>query len=317
MSFSLQVKNELAHLDPERPCCRLAELSALTRGLGVIEISGQQRQAVHLATENAALARKIIRLFKALFELDLEVLVRKGSRLRKNNIYLVRVPDPGRTGEVLRRLGITTAGGRLIYGLGRALIGRACCRRSFLRGVFLAGGSVNSPEGEYHLELGISSEAYGEKLAALLKQERLDPRLAPRKGGYVLYLKEGEQVVRFLNIIGAHEALLHFENVRIYKDVRNRVNRLVNCETANLDKTVSAALRQVEDINLIGATIGLARLPARLRQLAEARLHYPEASLKELGESLDPPLSKSAVNHRMRKLQEIADHIRNQFTENS
>ena len=172
------------------------------------------------------------------------------------------------------------------------------------------GGSISNPEKTYHLEFVTHSEEYAVDLSKLINSYGLNSKVIQRKNSYIIYIKEGEQIVDLLNIIGAHSCLLELENIRIMKEMRNNVNRLVNCETANLSKTVNAAVRQVESIKLIQSQIGLQRLPKNLREIAELRLNYPDESLKELGEMLDPPVGKSGVNHRLRKIEKIAEELR-------
>jgi DNA-binding protein WhiA len=197
------------------------------------------------------------------------------------------------------------------HGMPDRVVEKDCCKRAYLRGIFMGGGSVSDPERSYHLELTLHNKKYGEALSEFLMQiYGLESKHIVRKNNYVLYFKDGDQIVDFLNIIGAHSALLNFENVRIVKQMRNNVNRLVNCETANLNKVVDAALRQVKDIELIIERRGIESLPDNLRAVAEMRLENPDLSLKELGEQLDPPVGKSGVNHRLRKIEAIAETIR-------
>ena len=183
-------------------------------------------------------------------------------------------------------------------------------RRAYIRGAFIGGGSISNPEKTYHLEFVTHSEEYAVDLSKLINSYGLNSKVIQRKNSYIIYIKEGEQIVDLLNIIGAQSCLLELENIRIMKEMRNNVNRLVNCETANLSKTVNAAVRQVESIKLIQSQIGLQRLPKNLREIAELRLNYPDESLKELGEMLDPPVGKSGVNHRLRKIEKIAEELR-------
>lgn len=310
MSFSAVTKNELARLIGDRSCCRLSELAALIKMNGSIQISGKHQVGLNITTENAAVARKIISLVKSLFGLQTEVLVSRKTRLRKNNVYLVRVLPQQGISDILRKPGILDRAGNLENTVLQDLVGRECCRRAYLRGVFLGGGSVNNPGSDYHLEIITGSEKFARFTGRLMRKFHLSPKISRRKQWHVIYLKEGEQIVAFLNIIGAHSALLDYENVRIYKDMRNQINRLVNCETANLNKTVDASLRQIENIKLIKDTIGLKHLPEALREISELRISYPDSSLKELGDMVSPPLGKSGVNHRLRKIEEIADKIR-------
>jgi cell division protein WhiA len=309
MSFSTETKNELARVINNGRCCQLSELAALVKMDGILQISGANRMALNITTENAATARKIIILFKNLFDLHTEIIVNKKSRLKKNNIYQVLIPPQGKVHTIVKELGIIGEG-TFNYGINETLLKRECCRRSYLRGAFLGGGSVNSPEGNYHLEIITNNEDHSSGICELINKYGLNAKNSSRKNWFVVYLKESEQIVELLNIMGAHKALLNFENVRIMKDMRNKVNRLVNCETANLNKTVNAAFRQIENIKILADTIGLDKLPASLREIAEVRLEYPDESLKELGEMLEPKVGKSGVNHRIRKLEKLAEKVR-------
>jgi hypothetical protein len=186
------------------------------------------------------------------------------------------------------------------------ILKRSCCQRAFLRGAFLSIGSMSNPEKGYHLEMVCGNTLQAKQLQQLMVGFGLDAKIVPRKKYFVVYLKEGENIVDFLNVCEAHVALMELENLRIVKEMRNSVNRQVNCETANITKTVNAAARQIEDIKFIRDYMGFAKLPDNLREMAEVRLEYPEATLKELGQYLNPPVGKSGVNHRLRKLSEIA-----------
>ncbi|MBZ4654653.1 MAG: sporulation transcription regulator whiA [Peptococcaceae bacterium] len=311
MSFSTQTKDELAHIYTEKRCCQLAELAALVRMDGTICISSEHKVGLQVTTENAAVARKIFRLLKKVFALEPEIRVQRKTRLKKNNIYNVRLNPHPQMNSILQELGILGEDGSILPGIKKSLVKKQCCRRCYLRGIFLGAGSVNSPEGNYHLEIITSNLEYAEDLARLINSyEGLQAKVSSRKNWHLVYLKESEQIVSFLNIIGAHQALLNFENVRIVKGMRNQVNRLVNCETANLNKTVNASLRQIENIKLIDDMIGIDKLSPRLRQIARLRLENPDTSLKELGEMMDPPVGKSGVNHRIRKIEELAEELR-------
>jgi DNA-binding protein WhiA len=306
MSFSVKTKNELARLIPLNPCCQLAELSALVRMDGTIQLSTGQKLSLQISTENAGVARKIFKLMKQLFDVSGQIIVQRKTRLKKNNVYLVEIPPQPVVRTILEQLGIMD----YMYNAGSSnksdLVKKRCCIKVYLRGAFLGGGSVNSPEGTYHLEIITSDQAYGEAIKDLMAKLDVQAKVSGRKNWWIVYLKGSEQIVDFLNIIGAHKALLDFENVKIFKEMRNKVNRLVNCETANLNKTVDAAIRQAENIRLMAKLIDMDKLSPGLRQVAQLRLEYPDVSLKELGELCEPEISKSAVNHRMRKLEKIA-----------
>lgn len=275
---------------------------------GTMLIGGNSNLGVNFATENAAVARKALTLIKKGFNLKTEVVVTRGRRLKKNNSYLIKVlPSPVVT-ELLTTLGIMR-GDIINAGRDIGILRKACCRRAYLRGAFLGGGSVNKPEGDYHLEMVTGNLDFGKTLVKVMKYFSLPVRLTERKNGYIVYLKDGDAIISLLRLIGAHNALLSFENVRVVKDMRNQVNRLVNCETANLQKTVNAAVRQVECIRLIAETIGVDKLTKPLKEAAEIRLAYPEATLTELVDALGGRVGKSGMNHRMRKLEQIAEDL--------
>lgn len=314
MTYALQVKNELARRDLGKDCCQAAELTAFIRLSGNIQISGK-RLTLNVVTSNPAAARRIFTLFKQVFNFNSELLVRRKIRLRKNNVYLVRISESIRVREVLTKLSLMREG-VLLPELDQRIRSSKCCRRAYLRGSFLASGSVSNPENSYHVEIYSDYLQQAEDLAALVNTFGIHAKVTNRKNGFLVYIKDSEQIVAFLNVIGAHTALLNFENVRILKDIRNRINRLVNFETANVNKTVDAAIRQAEIIRQIDKHIGLDALDAPLRQLAKLRVEHPEASLQELGEMLDPPLGKSGVNHRMRKLEKISKKMIKKRQEN-
>lgn len=313
MSFSSKVKNEIAKINDKESCCQIAELSALIKMNGTIQILGQNRIGIKLTTENAAIARRIFSLIKNNFDIQTRVSMTKNKQLKKNYSYTLLVDSDAASENILKKLSIMneTAGGyKINYKIPAAIIKNDCCKKAYLRGVFLGGGSISDPEKTYHLELVTSNEIYAEDIKNLINCYGLNAKIVVRKSNFVVYLKEGENIVDFLNIIGAHSALLDLENVRIYKEMRNNVNRIVNCETANLSKTVNAAMRQISNIKYIKESMGLNKLPKNLRDIAEARLLYQDASLKELGETIDPPVGKSGVNHRLRKLDELAEKLR-------
>ncbi|WP_189015415.1 DNA-binding protein WhiA [Paenibacillus marchantiophytorum] len=309
MSFAATTKKELTLITESEACCEKAELSALIRMNGSVQLTNQ-RVVLDISTENAAIARRIYSLIKKAYKLHTELLVRKKMRLKKNNVYIVRVP--GQVQELLSDLRIVSEGFIFTTGINKEIIRGNCCKRAYLRGAFMAGGSVNNPEGSsYHLEIASIYEEHCKALTQLANKFDLNARFIERKKGFVLYIKEGEKIIEFLSIIGAHQALLRFEDVRIMKDMRNSVNRIVNCETANLNKTIGAAVRQIENIRLLQREVGLDSLPEKLREVAEIRLQHPDLNLKEVGDMLKGSVSKSGVNHRLRKIDELAEKQRN------
>ncbi len=312
MSFSGKTKEELARIETGKNCCQLAELAALIRMDGTLQISANHRVALNVESESAPVARKLFKLAKLRLKVPVEIAVRRKLRLKKHNSYLVRVQA---NNDLLQELGLVGRDLQIRPGIKPELIRRQCCRRAYLRGAFLGGGSINNPEGTYHLEIITNDETHATELCKLLNSFQLGGKISPRKNWFVVYLKESEHIAELLTIIGAHAALLEFENVRVLKDMRNQVNRLVNCETANLNKTVDAAVRQVENIRVIEEQIGLDKLNEPLRRIAELRLEHPEVSLKELGELLVPKVGKSGVNHRMRKIEDLASRFQKSLRE--
>lgn len=314
MSFSSVAKNEICRITDEKECCKIAELSAIIRMSGTIQIKGKQGLSFRISTENPAIARRIFMLLKDIFSIHTDILVKKNNSLKKNNIYILVVTPEMGARNILIKSGILreSTGGGISFNnkIGSDIAKKNCCKRAYIRGAFLGGGSISNPEKTYHMEFVTNSMEHAEDLMKLINSFELNSKVIQRKNNYVVYLKEGEHIIDLLNIIGAHGALLDLENVRIYKEMRNNVNRLVNCETANLNKTVDAAVRQTESIRYIQKEIGLRKLPPNLREIAELRLNYPDVSLKELGEMLNPPIGKSGVNHRLRKIEKIAEELK-------
>jgi len=317
MSFSSRAKGEICRNDTRRSCCKLAELAALIHTSGTIITNDKTIGYLKVASENAFIARRIFMLVKDLFQLTPEVLVRRNRRLRKNKIYVVIINIKGNCYRTFIDMGILNNDEHdnviINMDISDQLIQKKCCKKAYLRGAFLGGGSVSDPEKAYHLEFVANSNKYGERLCDLIKAFNLHARLIERKNSYVIYIKEGEHIVNLLSLIGAHTALLNFENVRIVKDMRNNINRIVNCETANLGKTINASMRQIKNIEYIRDNIGFDNLAPNLREIAELRIKHPDASLRELGEMLTPRIGKSGVNHRLRKLDRIAEELQNKL----
>lgn len=308
MSFASQIKNEIIKIQSDQ-CCKKAELAAIIRMNGVLFVS-KRVFSLDVQTENAAIARRIYTLIKENYDYPIELLVRKKMKLKKNNVYIVRIKYDVK--GFLTKLSIKFTNDKIEQSITEDIFQDNCCKRAYLRGAFLSRGSVNNPEtSSYHLEVFNFYKEHNDELKALMNSFKLHARQIQRRNGYIVYLKEAEKITEFLNIVGAHNALFKFEDVRIVRDMRNSVNRLVNCETANLNKTIQASVRQVESIKLIDEIIGLENIPARLREIAETRLKYPEVTLKELGELIPSgKLSKSGVNHRLKKIEEMAEEAR-------
>ncbi|MHB9004390.1 MAG: DNA-binding protein WhiA [Coriobacteriia bacterium] len=308
MSFTAEVKEELSRIEARRPCCLTAELAALVRIEGTLHITGREQFRLEVATETAPVARKAIKLLHGLYNLKTELTVRR-SVLHKTNNYLITVPSQLDLPAALTDMGILDESSSLAPGILPRMVKRDCCAVSYLRGAFLGGGFVADPHGDFHFELTAESEQMAEDLAALMGRFEVPARVTRRRGLYTVYLKGAEPIVTFLALVGAHRALLRTEDVRVIKSMRNDVNRLVNAETANLERSAEASMGQIEAILLLQSATGLDNLPPALQELARLRLENPETSLRELGELADPPLSKSAVYHRVRRIEELAAEI--------
>lgn len=284
MSFSAEVKEELEKIMPQARHCRLAELSAIVEfGCHIEETNGEIRITIH--SENDAVARKYFTLWKKTFNIGTDV---------------------AKALQALKFTGDNAGAGK---GADPVLIKSSCCKRAYLRGAFLCIGSMSNPEKGYHLEFVCETDRQAQQIQEAIHSFDIEAKVVGRKKYNVVYLKEGTGIVDLLNVMGAHVSLMNLENLRIEKEMRNSINRQVNCETANITKTVNAASRQLEDIQLIQTHIGLSGLPEHLREIALVRLAHPESSLQELGGYLNPPVGKSGVNHRLRKLSEIASQI--------
>lgn len=284
MSFSAEVKNELSGKIPQARHCMLAELAVLFLMLGQVGESGDGRYYIGVDSENAEVLRKIFTLLKKTFNID------SWEDLSKEQFEEIT--------QGLGNLGET---------VDKKLIKNSCCKRAYLRGAFLACGSVNDPNKGYHLEFTCNNAKWAEQIADVLEGFGIQPGITVRSGKYhVVYIKEGESLVDALNIFEAHKALMEFENIRIIKDMRNSINRAVNCEVANSNKTITASQNQLEDIRYLRDNGLFGRLTPTLEEMANMRLTYPDLTLKELGEKFNPPIGKSGVNHRLRRLSELA-----------
>ena len=314
MSFSGDVKNELSMQISAARHCNLAELAAIVGMCGAVCISSFGRYKIRIRTENVTVARKCFTLLQKTFNIgsNVSVSLHKGNKLG-SQVYTVLVKDHDSVINILHALKLLDADGEVAECVSPAnllLVQKSCCRRAFIRGAFLAAGSISNPEKSYHFEIVCVSWERALQLQTLIHTFGPDAKIVQRKKHYIVYIKEGAQIVDMLNIMEAHISLMELENIRIVRDMRNNVNRKVNCETANINKTVNAAVRQMEDIRYLQASKGLEKLPVGLADIAVLRLAHPDASLKELGEMLDPPVGKSGVNHRLRKLSQLAEELR-------
>ncbi len=309
MSFSKEVKSELIRKMGKQKCCQLAELAALIKANGSLEIVNNNL-VLKLESKNPAVARRLYKLLQKKFDFKAEIIVRQKMYLSQDNYYIIKLPPQKNIKQLLMDCGLLSENYRLIYKIKTEFINRDCCNKAYLRGLFLAGGSINEPSSAYHLEIRIEYQEYIKELKKIFDKFEIDLKSREKKDLQFVYLKKADDISKFLNIVGAHSSLMEFENARVYKKIKNRVNRIVNCDTANLTKLVDAAQKQLEDIELIAELKGLEELTPSLREIAELRRKNPCASLRELGELLDPVLSKSGVNHRLRRIASLADELR-------
>ncbi|HHX25075.1 MAG TPA: DNA-binding protein WhiA [Firmicutes bacterium] len=313
--FHTETKGELARMMPESECCVLSELSAIARSCGRVEIrqkDGGSDSVFEIRTESAASARKIMAHVRSVFKFKPKVRFTHRRGRRSRNQYTVELPYNTETLEVLQELGVVSQkkdGVTLRNGVPWHLLTRQCCLRTYLRGVFLARGYVQNPEKEYHMEFMTDSLDHAKGIVRVAESFNVTPKIVERKKRYMVYVKGGDDVAQLLRVMGAHSAVLTLESVRVLRGVRGDVNRVVNCETANVTKAVDAGLAQVEAIQKINEVIGLRSLAPGLQEIAELRLANPEMTLRELGQMLSPPISKSAVNHRMRRLIHLAKRL--------
>ena len=316
MSFSSNVKDELSRQMPGARHCQIAETAAILSLCGRVKISASDHFWIEIHTENVAVARKYFTLLKKTFNIRTDVSIRSGINPGRSRTYIVAVREHEEALKVLQAVKLINSQGEIGENLSlirNVVLQNACCRRAFIRGAFLAAGSISAPEKFYHFEIVCPTEPKAEQLKNIIATFDIEAKIVPRKKYYVVYIKEGSQIVDILNVMEAPVSLMELENIRIVKEMRGSVNRQVNCETANINKTVSAAVKQIEDIRFIQSVAGLSGLPESLQEMARIRLERPEATLKELGEALEPPVGKSGVNHRLRKLSLVAEELRQQY----
>lgn len=308
MSFASDIKDEVVRLRVRDAAVKLSELSGLTFACGNLKLG--RRKAVSYRTENREVGRHIAALGTSLYGLDVEMEERVREH-RKVPLYVVNMSGP-RAGEMLLDTGVLFTdeeGVHLLTRLPADLVREDEARRAFVRGCFLGAGSCSDPQGEYSVEILCRTESFAMELSSLLLEYGLTAKYALRRNRYVVYLKEGDSVTGFLALIGSNTAALDLENVRAEKETRNYVNRTTNCEYANLDKLVAASVKQQQAVEIILQHGHFQRLPKALKEAAELRLNYPDASLQELADMAD--IKKSGMNHRLTRLVEYAQDLEN------
>lgn len=314
MSFSSDVKMELAGNVPGARHCQIAELAAMISMVAYVRYWAGRPAGLVIVTERGVIAKEIASLIKRLFRYIPDSSVRRTGA--DSRVYRMEINSPEIVNTILMTLKIENeheCEGLIqcqLMKVSRMDVQQDCCRRAYIKGVFMTSGSISDPNKGYHMEVVCENEGRAQFIQEIINGFGVEARIIQRKKYYVVYLKDGEMIVDMLGIMGAHISLMNMENIRIRKDIRNNINRRVNCEAANLNKTVSAAVKQMNDINYIIETKGIGYLPDNLQELALARLENEDASLKELGEMMTPPIGKSGVNHRLRKISEIAEEMR-------
>ena len=305
MSFTQSVKEELARVEPVCSHCERATLAAFVRVEGSMFLAGSGRYRIEVATDFAPAARLTVRLLHAIYGLRTDLTVRR-SVLHKTPNYLIEVPTQEKLAPALRDMGILAADGGLELAIKPEVIAKECCKAAYLRGIFLGSGFVSNPRGDFHFEVTIESQDQAEGLADIMTQHGIPARIVHRRNSYMVYLKSGGAIADFLAFVGAHRCALQFEEERVIKSVRNDVNRLTNADMANQAKSSNAAVNQILAIRTVVDAYGLENLSPALQDFIRLRLAHPDATLKELGEYANPPLSKSAVYHRVRRIEELA-----------
>ena len=292
MSFAAEVKTELCRAPLSRKCCAQAEAYGV-----LLYCNTFSPREARIVTENEAFAQRLSALFKKAFRLTFDRLPQGGGK------QVFALTDPDKLAAIRQSFGADPRA--LALHVNFAILEEPCCRASFLRGVFLAGGSVTDPRKGYHLELATSHHSVSREVLALMRELDQEPKSAQRKGNTVIYFKQSDKIEDFLTCIGAPLSAMEVMNAKLERDLRGKVNRRVNCDAANLDKAVEAAMAQVEAIRRLEGDGTLITLPDKLREAAALRLAHPEDTLAQLAQRCDPPITKSALNHRLRKLVEL------------
>ena len=304
MSFTAEVKDELSRVEGKTENARLAQLSALMRVCGTLSFRGSGRYSIRIATETGAVARTVIKMTHSLFDLDTALTVRR-SVLHKTRNYLIEMPEQDELADALVRLGILSPGHGLSANVPRSLLDSQESRSAFVRGAFMAGGFIADPRGDFHLEIAVTGEDFARGLVDVMEQLGVSARLNRRRGAYAIYLKSFEDIIVLLRAMGAGRMARVVEVARAKKSVKNDVNRRVNAEMANQARSTGAAVEQLALIERAEKLIGLHALPPAIRQFCVARRENPELSMAALGAELDPPASKSAVYHRVLRLEQL------------
>ena len=306
MSFTAEVKDELARVGGSCPECAVAELAALVRVCGALSFHGSGAYSIRVSTETGAVARTVIRLTHEVFDLDTSLTVRR-SNLHRSRNYLIEIPEQKGLEQALIRMGVLVLGRGLSSGIAARVVARPCCRAAYLRGAFMAGGFIADPRGDFHLEIAVTGDEFADDLLELLDDEGITARVNRRRGSYAIYLKSFDDIAALLGVVGAERTARAVKNIRVMKSVKNDVNRRVNAELANQARSTGASADQLALIDRVEREIGFDALPPALMQFCVARREHPELSLRDLGAQMMPPLSKSALYHRVLRLEKLLE----------
>ena len=306
MSFTAEVKDELARVGGSCPECEVAELAALVRVCGALSFHGSGAYSIRVSTETGAVARTVIRLAHEVFDLDTSLTVRR-SNLHRSRNYLIEIPEQESLEQALIRMGVLILGRGLSSGIAARVVARPCCRAAYLRGAFMAGGFIADPRGDFHLEIAVTGDEFADDLLELLDDEGITARVNRRRGSYAIYLKSFDDIAALLGVVGAERTARAVKNIRVMKSVKNDVNRRVNAELANQARSTGASADQLALIDRVEREIGFDALPPALMQFCVARREHPELSLRDLGAQMMPPLSKSALYHRVLRLEKLLE----------
>ena len=306
MSFTAEVKDELARVGGSCPECDVAELAALVRVCGALSFHGSGAYSIRVSTETGAVARTVIRLAHEVFDLDTSLTVRH-SNLHRSRNYLIEIPEQKGLEQALIRMGVLVLGRGLSSGIAARVVARSCCRAAYLRGAFMAGGFIADPRGDFHLEIAVTGDEFADDLLELLDDEGITARVNRRRGSYAIYLKSFDDIAALLGVVGAERTARAVKNIRVMKSVKNDVNRRVNAELANQARSTGASADQLALIDRVEREIGFDVLPPALMQFCVARREHPELSLRDLGAQMMPPLSKSALYHRVLRLEKLLE----------
>lgn len=307
MSFTAEVKDELSRVEPTCSHCDSATLAALIRIEGTLLVSGAGKYRLEVVTDAPVVARFVIKSLHEMYALKTDLTMRR-SVLHKTPNWLIEVPNQPGLHDALIDLGVLNSEG-LERGIDPRLVQKSCCVAAYLRGVFLGSGFISNPRGDFHFELIVETKTLAKDIVELLEKRGIHAKIMSRRNSFIIYLKSGSAISSFLALVGAHQSALKMENERVIKSVRNDVNRRVNAEIANQAKTAEASIDQIQAIKTVLDHQEISTLPRALQEYIRLRVRYPDATLRELGEHANPPLSKSAINHRVRRLEKMAAEI--------